>query len=306
MHTLDRPTGEAKVNARIDVTSQTRVDLEGRYLLFTDYLGSPNIQAGLSHLPIGQDYGMTAGIGQRFNRLDFSLKGTFDRTVYDDSEFLDGSTASNAGRNFNKYGAVLRTSYDVMPGAAPFVEVGTDKRAYDLQFDAGGNERSSQGYYAKVGTTLAFAGKLTGEVSVGYLTRQYHDPNLLNVYGWTVDSALTWLATPLTSVKLINTTTVAESTVVNVSSSFTRETTLQVDHAFRRWLVATLKFTRGFDDYIGDDREDIRYIVSTALAYNLNRGMWLKGEYRQEWRTSNQPGNNYWAHVYLLTLRLQR
>jgi hypothetical protein len=34
--------------------------------------------------------------------------------------------------------------------------------------------------------------------------------------------------------------------------------------------------------------------------------MWLKGEYRQEWRTSNQPGNNYWAHVYLLTLRMQR
>lgn len=306
MHQLDRPTAEAKVDGRVDVTSQSRIDLEGRYLLFTDFLGSPNIQAGLSHLPIGQDYGTTVGVGQRFNRLDVSLKGTYDRIVYNDSEFLDGSTSSNAGRNYNKYGAVLRTTYDVMPGAAPFVEIGTDERHYDLEVDLGGNHRSSEGYYGKAGTTLAFAGKLTGEVSVGYLTRQYHDANLPSIYGWTVDSALIWLATPLTTVKLINTTTVTESTVTNVSGAFTRETTLQVDHAFRRWLLATVKLTRGFDDYVGDDREDIRYIASAALSYNLSREFWLKGEYRQEWRTSNQPGNNYWAHVYLLTLRMQR
>ena len=47
MHQLDRPTVDAKATSRIDVTSQTRIELEGRYLLFTDNPGSPNIQAGL-------------------------------------------------------------------------------------------------------------------------------------------------------------------------------------------------------------------------------------------------------------------
>jgi hypothetical protein len=306
MHSLDRPNLDSKVDARIDVSRDTHLLMEGRYLLFTDYPGSPNIQAGLAHLPIAMTYGSTFGIDQRFNRLDVTVKGTFDRTVYNDSEFLDGETASNAGRNFNRYGGQLRAGYDVMPGAQPFVEVGTEERRYDLQFDAGGNDRTSWGSYGKVGTTLDFARKLVGEVSVGYLTRSYRDPTLPAISGWTVDSALSWFATPLTTVKLINTTTVTETVLTGVSGVFTRETTLQVEHAFRRWLLATVKFTRGVDDYIGSTRQDLHYVASTALAYTLTREIWLRGEYRNEWRRSNQPGNDYFAHVWLVGVRLQR
>ena len=164
-HSIDRPSVDAKANARIDVTSQTRIELEGRYLLFTDAPGSPNIQADLAKLPIAQTYGSTAGIGQRFNRFEVVAKGTFDRTVYNDSEFVDGSTASNADRNYNQYGAVLRNSYELTPGVKPFIELGANIRAYDLEIDAGGNNRSSQGGYGKAGTTIEAARNLTGELA---------------------------------------------------------------------------------------------------------------------------------------------
>jgi len=186
------------------------------------------------------------------------------------------------------------------------VEVGLERRNYDLPLDAGGNDRTSLGYYGKVGTTMDFAHKLVGEVSYGYLTRHYQDPTLESITGWTFDSALTWFATALTTVKLINTTSVTETVLTGVSGAFTRETTLQIDHAFRRWLVATLRFSRGVDDYVGSTRVDIRYVRSTAIAYTLTRELWLKGEYRNEWRHSNIPGNDYYAHVWLLGMRLQR
>jgi len=306
LHSLDRPTADAKVNARIDVTSQTRIELEGRYLLFTDNPGSPNIQLDLARLPMAMTYGSTAGIGQRFNRFEIVAKGTFDRTVYNDSVFIDGSTASNAGRNYNQYGTLLRNSYELTPGVKPFVELGANIRAYDLAIDAAGVNRSSQGGYGKAGSTFELSRKLTGEVAFGYLTRIYQDPTLEDVRGWTVDASLVWLASALTTVKLTATTTVAESTLVGVSGAFTREITAQVDHAFRRWLLGTLKFTRGFDDYVGSPREDYRYVASGALAYSVTRELQLKSEYRQEWRISNIPGNNFWAHVWLLGLRLQR
>jgi hypothetical protein len=306
MHTLDRPTADVKVNGRIDVTRDTRIDVEGRYLLFTDYLGSPNIQAGLSHLPIGMDYGATVGFGQRFNRFDVTLKGLVDRTVYNDSEFTDGTSASNAGRNFNRYGTQLRTSYEVTPGVKPFVEIGADLRQYDLELDAGGNNRTSTGRYGKLGTTFELRPTLTGEASFGYLSRSYQDPTLEEVHGWTTDAALVWLASALTTVRLTSTTGTAESTLVGVSGQFTRETTIQIDHAFRRWLIATFKVTRGFDDYVGSTREDIRYVTSSALAYTLSRELVLKGEFRQEWRHSNSPGNDFFANVWLVGLRLQR
>jgi hypothetical protein len=305
-HSIDRPSVDAKANARIDVTSQTRIELEGRYILFTDAPGSPNIQVGLAKLPIAQTYGSTAGIGQRFNRFEVVAKSTFDRTVYNDSEFIDGSTASNVDRNYNQYGAQLRNSYELTPGVKPFIELGANIRAYDLEVDAGGNNRSSRGGYGKAGSTFEPARNLTGEVSVGYLTRRYQDPALAEVSGWTVDASLIWLWTALTTVKLNASTTVAESTIPGVSGAFTRDMTIQVDHAFRRWLIGTLKFSRGFDDYVGSPREDYRYIASGALAYSLTRELQLKGEYRQEWRYSNEPANDFWAHVWLVGLRLQR
>jgi hypothetical protein len=306
MHQLDRPTAEVRLNGRVDVTRDTRIDLEGRYLLFTDYLGSPNIQAGLAHLPIGMDYGATVGLGQRFNRFDVTLRGLFDRTVYNDSVFTDGSTSSNAGRNFNRYGAQLRTSYEVTPGVRPFVEVGADRRQYDLEVDAGGNNRTSLGRYGKVGTSFELRPTLTGEASFGYLARSYEDPTLEEVRGWTTDAAIVWWPSALTSVKLISSTTTAEQTTVGVSAAFTRDTVIQIDHAFRRWLIATVRYGRAFDDYVGSTREDIRYVASVGLAYYLSRELVLKGEFRQDWRFSNTPGNDYFANVWLVGLRLQR
>jgi hypothetical protein len=288
------------------VTRDARIDLETRYLLFTDYLGSPNIQTGLAHLPLAHDYGATVGFGQRFNRFDFTLKGLVDRTVYNDSEFIDGTTSSNAGRNFNRYATQLRTGYEVTPGVRPFAEVGIDRRQYDLMFDSGGNDRTSDGRYAKVGTTFELRPTLTGEASFGYLLRSYEDPTLLDVRGWTTDAAIVWWPSALTSFKLLSTTTTGESTIPGVSGQFTRETAIQIDHAFRRWLIATFRLGRAFDQYVGSTREDIRYITSTGLAYYLSRELVLKGEFRQEWRHSNIPGNDFFTNVWLVGLRLQR
>ena len=122
----------------------------------------------------------------------------------------------------------------------------------------------------------------------------------------TVDASLVWLASALTTVKLIAATGVQEWTISGVSGSFTRDLILQMDHAFRRWLVGTLKFARGLDDYVGSPREDLRYVASAAIVYWATRELQLKGEYRQDWRFSNIPGNDDWAHVWLVGLRVQR
>ena len=87
---------------------------------------------------------------------------------------------------------------------------------------------------------------------------------------------------------------------------FTREVALQVDHAFRRWLIATLKVSYGNDDYVGSTRDDNRYSVSAGIIYKLNRDLWLKSEYRHDWLRSSVSGANYDADVILFTLRAQR
>ena len=102
------------------------------------------------------------------------------------------------------------------------------------------------------------------------------------------------------------TSTVGKSTIPGVSGVLYRDVGLQVDHSFRRWLIGSLKFGFGVDDYVGMDREDKRYSAGLGLTYKLSRTLQIKGEFRQDWLHSNVTGNDYEASVFLLGVRLQR
>jgi hypothetical protein len=303
---LNRPNLDAKVDGRIDVTNLTHINLEGRYLVYTDNPGSPNIPAGLSRYPLAQDWGATAGIDQQFNRFQVTFKGLVDRTTYQNSDFTDGEVSSNKDRNYNQYQAQLRGSYEVTPGIRPFAEVDADTRIHDLEVDKFGERRDSVGGNVKVGSAFELSRTLIGEASLGYLVRDYKDPTLPNLSGMLVNGSLAWLATALTTVKFTAATTGNETTLPGVSGIFTRELGIEVDHEFRRWLVATAKFTHALDVYVGSPRRDVRYVASAALTYMLTREWQLKGEVRREWRTSNQPGDGYVANIALFGIRLQR
>ncbi len=304
-HVNDRPYADGKLNGRIDVSRDSRIDLESRLIVGTDRPGSPNIQADISHLPIFTTIGGSAGIGQRFNRLEVTVKGGVDRTDFQDSHFLNGQTESNDDRNYTQYSGQMRTSYEVLPGVKPFVEIGSYKREHDLAVDRFGFERSSVALSGKAGSSFELSRKLTGEVSIGYLTEKFQDPNLPKLSGTLIDAALLWSATALTTAKLFAATTVYELPLAGVSGVFTRAIGIQVDHAFRRWLTGIVRFAEARDEYVGSLRNDYRYSASVALAYMHTRDLQFKGEFRQEWLRSNFPNSNNVASVWLFGVRLQ-
>ena len=280
--------------------------MEGRLLIGTDNPGSPNIQAGLARLPIVTTAGTTFGYTQGFNRFELTAKGTFDRSVWEASTLTDGSTSGNADRNFDQYGGSLRGSYELKPGLKPFIEVGADTRIHDLTFDRNGEQRDSNGVNAKVGTTFEFTRKLTGEIAVGYLTRDYKDPALNPIGGMTTDASLIFAATPLTTFTATAKSTVGEVILPGVSGDFSRDFSLQVDHSLRRWLIATAQVGYGTDEYVGLERLDQRWFASFALIYKLSRDVQLKAQVRRDWINSNTPGVDYVADQFLLGVRLQR
>jgi len=302
----DRPNLDARADGRIDASKDTRIDVQGRYVLATDYPGSPNIAADFAKLPIYTDVGATLGVGQHFNRLDVSLKGTVARIDWQDSLLTNGARQSNADRNYNQYAGILRGSYEVTPGVKPFAEVDVDTRIHDITPDRTGADRDSDGVTMKAGTAFEFTRKLTGEISVGYLNRYYQDPHLPNVHAPLIDASLIWAASALTTIKFASATTVSESVLTDVSGVLVHSNGLEVSHAFRRWLIATAKFGYEIDDYIGSLRQDHKYLAGLSLTYKLNRDFWLKGELREEWLSSNIPNSNYAATIALLGLRLQR
>jgi len=303
---LSRPYFNGKVDGRIDVTHDTRVDLGSRLLVSTDNPGSPNLQAGLAKLPIYLTGGGTVGLGQRFNRFDVSIKGDVSRTIYQESTLTDGSTASNDDRNFDQYAGILRGGYELSPGLTPFAEIGVDTRIHDLNADFSGFQRNSNGLTAQAGAKFELTRLITGEASFGYTQRVYEDPRLANISGLIANASLLWTATALTNVKLTAASSVGESTIPDVSGVLYRDFGLQVDHAFRRWLIGSLKLGFGIDDYVGLDRVDKRYSAGLGLTYILNPTVQIKGGFQQNWLHSNVAGVDYTESIFLVGLRLQR
>ena len=304
--TLSRPYLNGKADGRIDVSKLTRIDLGTRVTVSTDNPGSPNLPAGLAKLPIFATVGGSAGIGQKFNRFDLSLKGDAERTVFQESTLVDGSTAGNAFRNYNQYGVLARAGYELLPGVTPFVEVDTDTRHHDQPTDPFGFQRNSKGVTGKLGSTFDLRGTLTGEVALGYTQRTYDDPRLDKLAGLIGNASLIWTANALTTVKLSANSTVGESTIAGVSGVLYRDVGLQIDHSFRRWLIGSVKLGFGLDDYVGLSREDKRFSAGVGLTYKLNRSAQIKGEFRQDWLRSNVTGADYTASIFLLGLRFQK
>ena len=306
---LDRPDFEGKANGRLDVHDRSHADAEARLTVGTDNPGSPNITAGLERLPIFTRVGGSLGYTQNFNRVDVTLKGGIDRIDYQNSVFTDGSTQSNDDRNYNQYSMALRGSYELRPGVTPFAEVSTDRRVHDLYLDRNGINRDSDAIVGRVGSTFELTRQLTGEISAGYLTRNFKDESLKDLSGFVADASLVWVASGLTTVTLTAKSSTDESIVADISGLFRRDVALQVDHAFRRWLVGTMRLGAGLDTYETNDatsREDRRFFVAAALVYKLSREWQVKGEVRRDWLDSNVANVDYTADTVLVGVRWQR
>lgn len=302
----DRPALDARVDGRIDVTRDGHIDLEGRSVIGTDYPGSPNLGADVARLPIFDTVGGTLGLSQRFEALDVTLKGMIDRTTWQDSRLTNGASSSNQDRNFDQVGGEMRAAYTVPPVLKPFVALDFDTRIHDLALDRSGLLRDSEGWTPRAGVSLDLAQPLSGEFAVGYLLRTYKDPTLPDVRGSSVDGSLLYILTPLTSVRLTAKSSIDESVLAGVSGVLRRDGEIGLDHALRRWLIATIRFGYGLDDYVGSSREDRRYQTSVALTYKLSRALQLKGELREIWLCSSEPGQNYRAIVAMMGVRYQR
>ena len=313
---LNRPSFDGKASGRIDIHDSLNADLNARTLVSTDSPASPNLQAGLARLPIFATFGGGGGLTKSFNRLELTAKGDVERTVYQDSLLTDGTYASNSDRQYNQYSGGFRAAYETLPGVKPFVETSLDTRRHDLAVDNFGYQRDSRGITVKGGSTFDLRGTLTGEFAVGYSQRDYVEPRFDKLAGLIGNASLVWTVDALTTVKFTSSSTIGESAAAGVPGAFYRDAGVQIDHAFRRWLIGTLKFGLGQDRYIDavqsasgsplGDRIDNRYSAGAGLTYKLDRTVQVKGEFRQDWLRSNVSGVDYTASTFLVGLRLQR
>jgi len=310
-HEADAPGGDGKFLARIDVTRDLKINVDGKFSLGTQSASSPNLNnngqsTALAALPIVAVFGGGLGVAQTFNRLELSLRGSVERDYWANAHFADGSVQPLSQDSYNDYGLTGRASYELTPGVKPFVEATGDSRVHDSLVDTSGYMRDSNGVLARVGSTFELSRLLTGDIDIGYGERKYQDFRLAPLSGPLLDSSLVWTVTPLTKVTLRGTTSLDETTLAGSPGAVTHVGSLEVSHALLRNLTLTATGSIQDSNYQDVNINQTLYQAGLQVEYNLTRSIVLKGAFTHQRMISNQTGTDYTANVIMVGLRLQR
>jgi hypothetical protein len=310
LQAASRPDGAGDFKSRYDVTRDTAINVDGRFNLDTQRPGAPALASGLSYVtvtnrPLIVSAGLSTGVTQKFNRLEVSLRGSFDRAIYQNAYYSDGSTLNLASSDYNGYGGTLRAAYEVSPDVKPFVETTLDKRVHDAPLDVDGYRRDNHGVSARGGATVRMSELLRGEASGGYAERQYADPRLTKLRGPTIDAALIYTPSPLTTVTLRGSTVLSETTASGAAGVLTRIISAQLSHDLLRNLTVTATGSHFTNDYQGAAIYEYGYAAGVKLEYKITRSIVIRGSYSHERLNSTSSGSDYTANVFLIGLRLQ-
>ncbi len=306
-----RPDGAGNFIGRYDVTRDTAIDVLGHFNLGTQRPDAPAISSGspnvtVTNRPIIFSAGIAAGVTEKFNRLELSLRGAFDRTIYQNAYYSDGSTLNLASTDFNDYGIIGRAAYEISPNLKPFVEGTYDTRVHDSPVDPYGYYRDSDGFAVRGGAEVKISDLLHGQASGGYAERDYQDVRLPQLRGPTVDAALIYTPTPLTTLTLRVATTLNETTLEGASGALSRTVNAELSHDLLRNLTVTALGTYFNNQYQGVSLVENGYTAGVRLDYKITRSIAFHASYSHERLSSNEAGDDYTANVFLVGLRFQQ
>ena len=293
------------------MTRDTAIDVLGHFNLDTQRPGAPAISSAspnvtVTNRPIIFSAGTAAGVTQKFNRLELSLRGALDRTIYQNAYYSDGSTLNLASTDFNDYGIIGRAAYEISPYLKPFVEGTYDTRVHDLPVDPYGYYRDGDGLAVRTGAEVKISDLLHGQASGGYAERSYQDVRLPRMRAPTIDAALIYTPTPLTTLTLRAATRLDETTLPAASGEISRTITAELAHDLFRNLTVTGLGTYFNNQYPGVSLVENGYTAGVKLDNKITRSIALRASYSHERLGSNEAGDDYTANVFLVGLRFQQ
>lgn len=300
-----RPDGEGNLDLRLDASRDTRILLETRAKIDTQRPGSPDLTSAVVGRPLIYQYGGSAGVTHDINRLQMTLRGSVDRSDYEDGKLSNGGIVSQRDRNQTQYGLRLRAGYEVTPGFRPFVQGEVDTREFDQAVDSSGYRRSSDGATIRVGSTFEISRQLTGEISAGYQNRRYDDARLRDLKGFVGDAAILWSPTPLTTVTLRGASELGDTTIAGSSGTTARRVSLEIAHALRRNLTVTGIASFGRTEYEGQGLREDFSSLGARVEYKLTRTVAIRASFTHERLNSTAQNSDYTANIAQVGLRLQ-
>lgn len=287
-------------NGHLDFTRRTKFQSGLRLERTHEERGTLSPVRAISPRPLTTG---TASVGasHRLNRLSLGA----DASLAD----LSHGSPSQKEEDRRETKIETRVGYRIVPEYEAFVRAIRHDRGFERL--RGGVDWDTEGWELVAGTALDLGGILSGEVFVGYLTRNYEDPALPSMKGTTFGGSLDWNVTPLTTVSgdVSRSAKPSELLPPHRPEFLSTEVKAGVDHELLRNLILSASVSLTMDRYEapagggGNEHDVLKAEVG---------GLWLLGRNRHiefgwlsETRDATTPSDEFDANVVSLSLRLQ-
>ena len=308
------------LTGRLDVLRDSYLDAGFQYNFLHEDRGSPD-QLGGSEPTVYHQKLIDLAYYHKFNR--FSIKPAVQFSHFD---YKDTSTTAISGdlkqstRSRWEYAPSLRVGYEIQPEYDAFAEFRWREVSYDTGVVSGSStnafQRNSSGYNALAGMEFDLTDLLTGDISVGYLYRDYVDARLPSISGVNGFVSLLWRPTALTSVTLAFSRDINETTQIGVSGVVMSSPSINIEHEVMRNVILAAGGKYSNNEYNGFDpanptvenrierKEDV-YGGNGSVKYLLNRNFSLGLEYIYSSRDVNYTAANYEVHQVMFNINAQ-
>lgn len=306
----DEPDNNATVNIdgrlRLDLIDGFSTTIGGNYGFANEAASSTSLTSDAINEPRVHAYGGFAELSRSGHRIDLTLRGSIDRSVYEDAKLANGGLFSQEDRDLTTYGLSTRIAYQTGLAFSPFVQLGYARAIHDLSVDRNGEQRDSDSYELRGGLLINISEKINGEISAGYAIEEFVDPGLAALAGLVFDANLNWSPQRDTNIALTMGTDLGGSTTAGDSGAFTYNAGLAVTRRIRDNLELNAGLGLSYTNFDGLGRIDTTYTAQLGFEYWLNRSLSITGETRFESLDSTLVGSSYDAAAFTLGIKVQR
>jgi hypothetical protein len=256
----------ANIDGRLDVTDATQLFVGGELARAVELRGAGGLNVPdsfpITYRQTRGNFGLTSEIGG----IDLALAGGLVERRYDDVVPFTGPAIDQSLRDVRILSVTPRLGYKISPGIALFGSgTYTDTRSLE---ELGLLTRDATGLVLVGGVRGELSPVVVGEVSAGWLKRDFAGSLGADYSGVTFGATLDWYATPLLSLRLSTRQDFDNSGIATVPGILSRETGLRAFFEARRNLLVSAEVTLVNDRY--------REIDVTTDTVNAT----ARGEYR--------------------------
>ncbi len=305
---LDSEDYRAGLDGRIDVARDLSIAVSASAGKAVEPLSATPVVQQLS-APIEYDsQNFKVKVSKEFNLLSVSAEASYGALDYQDATLLAGGTLDQDSRDRKTTRVGVRADYEFSPSARVFVSAEHNKREYDVTPATPAQSRDSDGLDAYVGIAFDATDILTGEIGVGYLEQSFDNPNVSDVTGLAVKTALNWSPDALVNVRVTLDRNVRDAGITGAVAYVGNDFGVDVNYAIRRNVDIGVRAQYRLDDYSDIDREDERWGAGASVNYALNRGVALFGSvsHSEQDSTGVQRGRVFENNTATIGIRLRR